>query len=73
MDLRVLIIEDEKDISDGVALYLQHLQLETYQAFNGQEALKAFDVFKPNIILLDTLLPDIRGNVLCESFKKTQL
>lgn len=70
MNIKILIVEDEVDISDGLALYLRHNGLEVHQSFNGKEALSAFFDFEPHIILLDTILPDVRGPQLCVKFKE---
>ncbi|MCT4634417.1 MAG: response regulator transcription factor [Firmicutes bacterium] len=65
---KILVVEDEKDISDGVKLFLSHMGYEVQQAFNGKDAIRFFNSFKPHVILLDTLLPDIRGTELCTEF-----
>jgi len=71
MNPKVLIVEDEKDISDSLAMYLKHHHYSIYQAYNGNEAIEAFKTFNPDIILLDNLLPDISGDQLCKLFKET--
>ncbi|MTI46671.1 response regulator transcription factor [Sporosalibacterium faouarense] len=70
MSVKILIVEDEKNLSDGVTIFLKHNGFDVHQSYNGQAAIKSFECFKPDIVLLDTLLPDIRGNRLCEKFKK---
>lgn len=66
---KVLVVEDEIDLSDGLKLFIENAGFEVKQAFNGKEAKEAFYSFMPNIILLDILLPDIRGDELCELFR----
>lgn len=67
---RILIVEDDKELSDGIMRFLQFYGYEVVQSFNGKDAQKLFEQRKPHIVLLDNLLPDIRGNKLCEIFKK---
>lgn len=66
----VLIVEDEKEISNGISLYLNHFDIEVYQAFNGKDAIEAFSLYHPDVILLDRLLPDMQGKELCQRFKE---
>src|SRR5438067_12901970 len=58
----ILVIEDDENIGDFIA---QALQLETpYQtllATSGEEALEQVKSIKPNIFLLDYMLPDVNG------------
>lgn len=70
---KILVVEDEKDISDGVKVFLTHMGYEVQQAFNGKDAIRFFNAFKPHVILLDTLLPDIRGTELCEEFSSSDV
>lgn len=70
---RVHVVEDEKDISDGIKIFLSHMGYQVIQSFNGQDALRDFEKYKPHIVLLDTLLPDIRGTSLCEVFSKKKV
>lgn len=66
---KILIIEDEIDLSQGLKLFLVSTGYEVKQAFNGQEAVELFNSFNPDIILLDILLPDTRGSELCKIFR----
>jgi len=69
----ILIVEDEENLANTMAL---NLQLEHYKvslAKTGQEALSFFDSLHKqlDLVLLDVMLPGINGFDLCESFKKT--
>lgn len=61
MIMKLLIVDDEKDI---VNLIQRSLEMEGYEAFcayNGTEALQMLRKVEPDIILLDIMLPDIDG------------
>ncbi len=58
---KILIVEDEQEINDVVNDYLSSLGYETYQCFNGKEALKAFDERDFDLVILDLMMPGIDG------------
>jgi PAS domain S-box-containing protein len=59
--LKVLIVDDERDIRDGSERILSRLGYETRTAARGEEALEIFDAFRPGIILLDLKMPGMDG------------
>jgi CheY-like chemotaxis protein len=60
-DLRVLYIEDEKFFADTVEKVLSAVGYSVKQAADGEVGLKLAREWKPNLILLDLLLPKIEG------------
>lgn len=68
---KVLIVDDEKPISDIIAFNLKKEGYEIETAFDGQEALAKFEEFGPDIILLDLMLPEIDGLEVCREIRKT--
>ncbi|MCL4533069.1 MAG: response regulator transcription factor [Deltaproteobacteria bacterium] len=67
----VLIIDDEPDL---VELLKYNLAKEGYKvefAFNGFDGLRASEVFKPDLLILDIMLPDINGYEVCKRIKRT--
>ena len=58
---RVLIIEDEKPLRDAFAYLLQSEGFAVEIAENGKVALKKLKAFKPNLLLLDMLMPVMNG------------
>ena len=67
----VLIIDDEPDL---VELLKYNLAKEGYKvefAFNGFDGLRASEVFKPDLLILDIMLPDINGYEVCKRMKRT--
>jgi two-component system, OmpR family, response regulator ResD len=57
----VLVVEDESMIADLVSRYLRRAGYETRVALDGQRALEAVDVARPDLIVLDIMLPRIDG------------
>jgi len=68
---RVLIVDDDANIAELISLYLAKECYETKIVYDGEEALRAFPVFKPNIILLDLMLPGIDGYQVCRELRMT--
>ena len=58
---RILIVDDDENIAELISLYLMKECYETYIVNDGEEALKIFPEFKPNLILLDLMLPGLTG------------
>ncbi|HET6585955.1 MAG TPA: response regulator [Nannocystaceae bacterium] len=59
--LRVLLVDDNVDAAEMLALLLEARGLETTLAFDGQGALAAFEWSRPDAVLLDLGLPDMDG------------
>lgn len=68
---KVLIVDDEKPISDIIAFNLKKEGYELEKAFDGQEALSKFEEFNPDLILLDLMLPEMDGLEVCREIRKT--
>ena len=58
---RILIVDDDANIAELISLYLMKECYETMIVGDGEEALKVFPEFKPNLVLLDLMLPGIDG------------
>ena len=63
---KILIVDDDNNIAELVALYLTKECFETKIVNDGEEALKQFHIFHPDLILLDLGLPDIDGGEVLE-------
>ncbi len=66
---RVLIVDDDNNIAELISLYFTKECFDTLIANDGEEALKAFDSFKPDLILLDLMLPGIDGYQVCREIR----
>jgi two-component system alkaline phosphatase synthesis response regulator PhoP len=69
MKQRILVIEDEKSIADAIAYALRREGFTAETAYNGEEALKKFDLFKPDAMILDVMLPGIDGYEVLKSLE----
>jgi hypothetical protein len=67
---RILIVDDDENIAELVSLYLMKECYETKMVFDGEEALKAFDSFNPDLVILDLMLPRIDGYQVCKEIRK---
>ena len=63
---RVLIVEDETDISELVSLHLKREGHEVTSVENGEDALKALDGHDYDLLVLDWMLPGLSGLELCK-------
>ena len=66
---RILIVDDDPNIAELIALYLEREFFETRTVGDGVLALKAFREFKPDLILLDIMLPGMDGYQVCREIR----
>ncbi|MGZ4149104.1 MAG: response regulator transcription factor [Actinomycetota bacterium] len=59
--VRVLVVDDERNITDLVVTALRYERFEAVAAADGREALKLVDSFHPDLVVLDVMLPDLDG------------
>jgi len=65
MGARVLIVEDDRDIADLVARYLEKAGFATDVLSSGREALAAIRSRPPDLLILDLMLPHVDGLEIC--------
>jgi CheY-like chemotaxis protein len=70
MAKNVLIVDDNVDLRRILAKFLQACGYETSEARNGQEAINTAIAVKPNLILLDLTLPDMKGTDAARAIRK---
>ncbi|HJR97260.1 MAG TPA: response regulator transcription factor [Actinomycetota bacterium] len=58
---RVLVVDDESNITDLVTTALRYEGFEVASAHDGREALAAVESFRPDLMVLDVMLPDVDG------------
>lgn len=61
MEVRALVIEDEKNLADLLRGYLEREGFEVYQAFDGAAGLEATRRVEPDVVILDWMLPGLDG------------
>jgi len=58
---RVLVVDDNRDSADSIAMLLKLLGAEVHVVYDGPGALQAVDAFQPSVVLLDIGLPSMDG------------
>ena len=66
---RILIVDDDESIAELISLYLIKECYETKMVFDGESAIAAFPEFKPDLILLDIMLPGMDGYQVCREVR----
>jgi DNA-binding response OmpR family regulator len=64
---RILVVDDEKSITEFIALGLRHEGYEVATAPDGRAGLRAVDEFKPHMVILDLMMPRLDGWELCRA------
>lgn len=66
---KILIVDDDNNISELISLYLTKECYDTKIVNDGEQALIAFEHYKPNMLLLDLMLPGIDGYQVCREIR----
>lgn len=69
--MKILIIDDEDDIREILKYNLTKEGYETFEAQNGEEGLKQCLEIKPDLVILDIMMPGMDGIEVCETIRKT--
>lgn len=69
MSRKVLIVDDEENIRSGLSYALKQEGYEPYTAATGPEALRLARSLKPDVILLDRMLPGLDGTEVCKQLR----
>ena len=72
MNNKILIVEDEKDIRDLIIYALQAKGYETISADDGEKALKMLKENKPDLVILDWMLPSVSGLEICRNIRRDE-
>ena len=67
---RILIVDDNKDSADSLALLLEITGNKTYMAHDGVEAVEAIEKHRPEVVLLDIGLPKLDGHEVCRRVRE---
>ena len=68
-EIKILIVEDEKTISDIVKNYLIKDNYVVFQAYDGKEALEIFDKEEIDLVILDLMLPKLSGEEVLKNIR----
>ena len=67
---RILLVDDEEDILEFVSYNLQREGFRVYSARNGVEAIEMAGKVKPDLVILDVMMPEMDGIAACEEIRK---
>lgn len=67
---KILIVDDDTNIAELISLYLTKEFYQVQIVGDGEQALRVFDAFQPNLVLLDLMLPGIDGYQVCRELRK---
>ena len=68
---KILVVDDEKPISDIIKFNMVKEGYEVVTAFDGREALEMFEAGRPDILILDLMLPEMDGLEVARTIRKT--
>lgn len=57
----ILVVDDEKEITDAIEVYLKNQNYNVFKAYNGVEALDIFDKEEIHLIIIDIMMPKLDG------------
>ncbi len=67
---RILVVDDERDIVDLLTFNLEKEGFAVTQAFDGESALKAIRTERPDLVILDLMLPGLSGLDVCRQVRR---
>ncbi len=66
---KILLADDDKEYIDGFAARLRSYDFEVQQAYDGEVALEILESYRPDLIILDILMPKMDGWEVCRQIK----
>ena len=69
---KILLVDDESDISDFLSYNLKSAGYSVKVASNGEEGISIAKTFEPDLILLDMMMPEMDGIETCEKILRNQ-
>ena len=71
MARKILVVEDDHNISDLIRMYLEKEGFEIQAVFDGGSAVETFRTMQPDMVLLDLMLPVMDGWAVCGKIRET--
>jgi len=72
MNKRILVLDDDEDILDILSLILKDSGFEIQTLANGESVFEAIKQFNPDLVLMDVMLGNMDGRVICKRIKNTE-
>jgi DNA-binding response OmpR family regulator len=72
MNRRILVIEDDANVSDMLQRWLQELHFTVVAASDGPEGLELFQNYRPELVLLDIAMPQMNGFEVASEIRKME-
>lgn len=66
---KILIVDDEPNIVEVIRLYVEHVGYDPHVLFSGKEVIPTIDAVRPDLVVLDVMLPDTNGFELCREIR----
>lgn len=73
MKEKVLVVDDEKNIADTLVYALNREGYLVDAAYDGREALERVKIFKPKVIILDLMIPEVSGYDVCKQIDEDNI
>lgn len=70
MSEKILIVDDEQEIADLVALYLENENFQVFKFYSAKDALRCIDNETLDMAILDVMLPDMNGFEICRKIRE---
>ncbi len=67
---KILVVDDEREIADLIEVYLQNENYKIVKCYTGQEALACMEREEMDLAILDIMLPDVSGFVICRRIRE---
>jgi CheY-like chemotaxis protein len=67
---RILIVDDNEDSAESLAMLLEISDHDTRSAYDGEQALRIAEEFRPHVVLLDIGLPKLNGYEVCRRIRQ---
>lgn len=69
----ILVVDDEKSITDAIEVYLKNQDYQVFKAYDGQEALDIFNKESIHLILMDVMMPKLDGIMATMKIRETSM
>lgn len=66
----ILVVDDEKEITDLIEIYLKNENFHVFKFHNGKDALQCIENERIDLAILDIMLPDVNGFSVCQRIRE---